>query len=47
MTVRWEDLDQRAFILQSTAFIFAIDLLVYPSDLLTTRLQADRVPHVT
>lgn len=42
MGLRWEDLDQRAFLVQSTAFILAIDLLLYPADLLTTRLQADR-----
>lgn len=42
MGLQWEDLDQQKFLMQSTGFILALDLFLYPADLLTTRLQADR-----
>lgn len=41
-TLTWNDLDSRLFLVNNTVYAFAVDLVLYPSDLLTTRLQADR-----
>ena len=42
-SLTWKDLDLRLFPLYATAYIVATDFLLYPADLLTTRLQNDKV----
>jgi hypothetical protein len=41
-TLTWSDLDSSSFLVNSTLYVLAVDLLLYPSDLLATRLQADK-----
>ena len=46
MTLNWEDLDLGKFALWSNAYFAVTSALLYPADLLSTRLQADRfMPH--
>lgn len=40
--ISWDHLDSRKFILNGSLFIFLTDFILYPSDLLTTKLQVDR-----
>lgn len=40
-TLTWNDLSRSSFLLHSTLYVLAVDFIIYPSDLLTTRLQAD------
>lgn len=41
MSVSWVDLDGRLYVFYSSLYILAIDAILYPSDLITTRLQAN------
>lgn len=41
-TINWSDLNVYKFSAYSVLFIFSTDALLYPSDLITTRLQNDR-----
>jgi hypothetical protein len=46
MSLNWEDLDLTKFALWSNAYFTLTNVLLYPADLLSTRLQADRfMPH--
>lgn len=42
-SLTWNDLDSGAFMAYGTLYILFTDLVLYPADLLTTRLQADKV----
>ena len=44
-TLTWNDMDSLSFLRNNTIYALAVDLLLYPSDLLTTRLQADKQIH--
>jgi hypothetical protein len=44
-TLTWNDMDSFSFLRNNTIYVLAVDLILYPSDLLTTRLQADRQTH--
>lgn len=44
-SLTWNDMEKSTFLLHNTLYVLAVDLILYPSDLLTTRLQADRVSH--
>ena len=45
-TLNWEDLDAGKFVLWSNVYYVITNVLLYPADLLATRLQADRfMPH--
>jgi solute carrier family 25 protein 44 len=41
-SLTWKDLDLKAYPFYATIYIFAHDIILYPADLLTTRLQNDR-----
>lgn len=40
--INWNNLDSKKFIVNGSLFIFLTDFILYPSDLLTTKLQVDR-----
>lgn len=40
--ISWDSLDSKKFIINGSLFIFLTDFILYPSDLLTTKLQVDR-----
>jgi hypothetical protein len=42
-SLTWNDLDHTAFPFLATLYIVATDFVLYPADLLTTRLQNDKV----
>lgn len=42
-SLTWNDLNQTRFLLYNAVFLLATDLILYPADLLATRLQADHV----
>jgi solute carrier family 25, member 44 len=45
-TINWEDLDAGKFAIWSNLYYIVTNVLLYPADLLATRLQADRfMPH--
>lgn len=48
-SIDWDDMDLYKFGMFGSLYILATDLLLYPSDLITTRLQYDsvRFPLVT
>lgn len=41
--ITWNELDGLSFSVYGTLYILITDLLLYPADLITTRLQADKV----
>lgn len=41
-SLTWNDLDLRVYPFYATLYIIANDFVLYPADLLTTRLQNDR-----
>lgn len=42
-SLTWDDMDKPTFLLHNTLYVLAVDFVLYPSDLLTTRLQADHI----
>lgn len=42
-SITWNDLRLTNFLLYNSVFVLATDLLLYPADLLTTRLQVDKI----
>lgn len=44
-SLTWDDMEKSTFLLHNTLYVLAVDLVLYPSDLLTTRLQADHISH--
>lgn len=41
-SLTWKDLDLRVYPLYATLYIAATDFILYPADLITTRLQNDK-----
>jgi hypothetical protein len=42
----WEDLDKTRYVLFGSLFVFSVDSIMYPFEVLRTRMQADNVPYI-
>lgn len=45
-TIKWNELDGVSYSIYGSLYILITDFILYPADLITTRLQADKVKSI-